>query len=244
MKWGSQEHADSWDDHVWHVLFIKTCCFLVKTCESPHWPFYKKKKSWTFSKGSPQVPEGIHSFCFDFATFFLSILRAQSLKAFKVHSAFFQTDASPGSCPCVIRSLHPRIEPKNEPISFHIIHFATFSKYKYIQIPREFCFCGSMWQLFIQFYPRLSKQYLWQYVAVVFFYEMGWGNRPWKKMGSSLRLSLYIKVVPRFNRSFYNWTMSFYRHFFCFYGMPFQPYFTSHPNSVYKMEVFQQVHFI
>ena len=45
---------------------------------------------------------------------------------------------------------------------------------------------------------------------------MGWGNRPWKKMGSSLRLSLYIKVVPRFNRSFYNWTMSFYRHFFVF----------------------------
>ena len=33
---------------------------------------------------------------------------------------------------------------------------------KYIQISREFCFCGSMWQLFIQFYPRLSKQYLWQ----------------------------------------------------------------------------------
>ena len=60
MKWGSQEHADSWDDHVWHVLFIKTCCFLVKTCESPHWPFYKKRSSWTFSKGSPQVPEGIH----------------------------------------------------------------------------------------------------------------------------------------------------------------------------------------
>ena len=23
-------HADSWDDHFWHVLFIKKCCFLGK----------------------------------------------------------------------------------------------------------------------------------------------------------------------------------------------------------------------
>ena len=48
MKWGSQEHADSWDDHFWHVLSIKTCCFLVKACESPYWSFYKQNLEWTF----------------------------------------------------------------------------------------------------------------------------------------------------------------------------------------------------
>ena len=73
-----------------------------------------------------------------------------------------------------------------------------------------------LWQYVAIIYPILSEIIQAISVAVVFLYKMGWGNRPWKKMGSSLRLSFYKKVVPRFNRSFYNWTMSFYRHFFVF----------------------------
>ena len=37
-------HTDSWDDHFWHVLFIKKMMFFG---ESQYWSFYKKWSSWT-----------------------------------------------------------------------------------------------------------------------------------------------------------------------------------------------------
>ena len=37
-------HADFWDYHFWHVLFVKKCCFLVKT-HTCH--FIQKGSSWT-----------------------------------------------------------------------------------------------------------------------------------------------------------------------------------------------------
>ena len=197
-----------------------------------HTGHFIKKKSWTFSKGSPQVPEGIHSFCFDFATFFVSKKPSRSTVP------FFKQMPVPGVarawCAAFTLGLSQKLSQ---------YHFILYILLPFLNTTRVLF----LWQYVAIIYPILSEIIQAISVAVCgscFFYEMGWGNRPWKKMGSSLRLSLYIKVVPRFNRSFYNWTMSFYRHFFCFYGMPFQPYFTSHPNSVYKMEVFQQVHFI